>query len=114
MLLHRAAELRRKHDSVAPTFERTPDVFLAHSLAVDVRGVEERDAGLERDVDHRERLFVVAAPAEVVRAEPDDRDLRPAVSECPNAHGERRYPSGSGRRSASTTTRGVVGRVSAT
>ena len=42
--------------------------------------------GLERGVDHGERLLVVAARAEVVRAEADDRDLRPAFSECSRAH----------------------------
>src|SRR5207244_923056 len=86
-LLHRATELRREDDPVAATLERAADVVLAHPLAVDVGRVEERDAGVERGVDDRERLVVIAAPPEVVRAEPDDRDLGATVSESPHLHG---------------------------
>ena len=86
MLVHRVAELRRQHDAVSPPFERAPDEVLARALAVDVGGVEERDAGLERGVDHGERPLVVTARTEVVRAEADDRYLGPALSECSQAH----------------------------
>jgi nucleotide-binding universal stress UspA family protein len=65
---------------IGPALERAADEVLAHPLAVDVGGVEERDPRLESGVDHGERLLVVAAHAEVVRAEADDRHLRPALS----------------------------------
>jgi len=58
---------------VAPALAHLADVRLAQSLRVDVRGVEQRDPR----IDHGTALLEVAAPAEVVRPEPDDRDLRP-------------------------------------
>src|SRR5581483_1285468 len=86
-LVHRLAELRRDDDPVASALERAADVLLARPLRVDVGRVEERDAGVERRVDDGERLLVVAAAAEVVRAEADDRDLRPALAQVSCAHG---------------------------
>ena len=85
-VVHRHAELRREHDAVAPALEHLADVRLARALGVDVRRVEERDALLERGIDHGARLLEVAAPAEVVRAEADDRDLRAPVAQLTRAH----------------------------
>ena len=81
------AELRREHDPVAPPGERAADDLLAAALvAVDVRGVEERDARVERGVDHRARGLLVDPAAEVVAAEPDDGHLEVGAAEAARAH----------------------------
>ena len=73
---HRLPPLRREHDPVASPLQRAADHLLAAALAaVDVGGVEERDAGVDRRVDHRERRVLVDAAAEVVAPEADDGDL---------------------------------------
>ena len=55
------AELRREHDLVAAALDRLADerLVLAGLRAVDVGGVEEGDAELERPVDRRDRLGLV-------------------------------------------------------
>ena len=80
-VVHLLAELRRDHDPVEAAFERGADVLLARALRVDVRGVDQRDALVERRLEHRARLLEVAARAEVVRTEADDRDDGPALAE---------------------------------
>ena len=82
-------ELRREHDLVAPAGERAADDLLAAApVAVDVRGVEERDARVERGVDHRARSLLVDPAAEVVAAEADDGHLEIGAAEPPRAHRE--------------------------
>src|SRR5438270_444382 len=73
--IHRLAELRREEEGVASPLERTSDELLARALRVDVRRVEERYPLLDRLFQHGLRLLVIDSRAEVVRAEPDDRDL---------------------------------------
>ena len=71
---HLLAELRRQHDLVAPAVEHAADDRLAAAgLPVDVGRVEERDAHLERRVDHGARRVFVDPAAEVVAAEADHR-----------------------------------------
>ena len=73
---HRLPPLRREHDPLASPLQRTADQLFAPALAaVDVRGVEERDAGVDRGVDHRERRVLVDTAAEVVAPEADDGNL---------------------------------------
>ena len=85
---HRVAELRGEHDAVATPLERLAEqVLAAAAVAVDVRGVEERDAHLERGVHDRARALLVDARAEVVAAEPDDRDVGTAGAERAGPHG---------------------------
>ena len=63
--------------------ERPAEQLLAAAaVAVDVRGVEERDARVERGVDDRARRLLVDPPAEVVAAEPDDGHLK--IRELPS------------------------------
>jgi len=83
--IHRPAELRREDDLVAPPLDRAADELLAPAVAVDVRGVEEGHALLERGVDHRARGVLVDPTSEVVATEPDDRDLERA--DAPRLHG---------------------------
>ena len=54
------AELRREHDLVAPARDRAADEPLVRERPVHVGRVEERHAELERAVDRRDRLGVVA------------------------------------------------------
>ena len=84
--LHGHAELRREHDPVAAARRAPGRCTPRSSPAVDVGRVEEGDALVERRVDDRARLLEVAAAAEVVRAEPNDGDLGPAVAQWPRAH----------------------------
>src|SRR5205085_5854638 len=84
---HVAAELRREQDAVAPALEHAPEQLLtAPAVAVDVGGVEEADALVERRVDDRTRLLQADAAADVVAAEADDGDLRPAFTEPARTH----------------------------
>ena len=65
--------------------EGLAQVLLGEALAVDVGGVEQRDAGVERGVDDRQGLVCVDATAEVVAPEADDRDGQTGVAEPPPA-----------------------------
>jgi hypothetical protein len=61
---HRDRELGREHDLVALALDRLADEDLVGVRAVHVRGVEQRDAELERAVDDLCRLVVVARAIE--------------------------------------------------
>ena len=52
------AELGRDHDPVAHRLERLADELLVRERAVDLRGVEERDAALDGAADERDRLLL--------------------------------------------------------
>ena len=56
------------------------------AVAVGVGGVEQRDAEIERLVDHRARGVDVDAAAEVVAAEADGRDAQAGLAEIANFH----------------------------
>ncbi len=63
-LVEDVAELGRQHHPVPPARERAPDDPLAVSRAVDIGGVEEGHAEVERAADRADRLVVVhRAPA---------------------------------------------------
>jgi hypothetical protein len=53
------AELRGQHDLVALALHGPPDELLVGEGAVDLGGVDERDAQLDRPVDGADRLGVV-------------------------------------------------------
>src|SRR5581483_6403742 len=83
------AELRRDHDPVADRLERFADELLVVERAVDLRGVEERDAALDRGPDQgdsllprRDRREALAQPH---AAEPERGDLE-ALSESAARH----------------------------
>jgi hypothetical protein len=77
------AELRRHHDIVATPLEGPADEFLVGVGAVDLGGVDVRDAQVERPLDGADRLGVAAVRVEVIaghrhRAESDARDVESA------------------------------------
>ena len=57
------AELRRDHDLVADGLERLADELLVRERPVDLRGVEEGDAALDRRADQRDHLLPVGGSA---------------------------------------------------
>jgi len=87
LAVHVAAELGREHDLLAAALERVADEgFAVPAAAVDVGGVDQRDPGIDRRLDDLACLRPVAAGAEVVRPEPDDRDHQAGGTERAVAH----------------------------
>jgi len=85
---HVTTELRRQKHAIAPALERFPEERLAAALiAVDVRGVEERHARVQRGIDHGTRSVEIETAAEVVAAEADNGDVWPFLAEAAGAHG---------------------------
>jgi hypothetical protein len=78
---HVHPELGRQQNSIAPSLENLSKELLAAARAVDVRGVYEVDALLERGIDNRSRGSQIDAPAEIVGSEADHGDLELAVAE---------------------------------
>ncbi len=80
-LAHRHPELAR-HDDLAPSFAQrlAQQFFGAAAVAIDVGGVEERDAFVERAIHDRLGLFGVALDREIVAAEAHGRNLEPRLS----------------------------------
>lgn len=71
-VVHRHAELGSEHDVLAPVTKHLAHAGLeAATLAVGVGRVEQRDAEIQRPVDHRPRGFKVDPPAKVVASETD-------------------------------------------
>ena len=90
VLAHRAVDLGREHDVVAPAAgERLADDLLGLAARIDVGGVDEVDPGIERAVDDPDRLLVVGvAPcAEHHRPEAQRADLHSCVCKPPVVHG---------------------------
>src|SRR5204862_7900278 len=89
VLAHRAPELRREDDVVAAARERLADDLLRLAGRVDVGGVDEVDAGVERRVDDADGVVVVlvAPGAEHHRAEAELRDLDAGASQGAVLHG---------------------------
>ena len=76
---HLAAELGGQHHAVAAALQQLAQQPLAAAaVAVDVGGVEEVDAGVERGVDDPAGGGQVETAAEVVAAEPDTGDAQGA------------------------------------
>jgi hypothetical protein len=74
---HAAVDLRRQDHSVAlaVSVERLAGDLLARAVRVDVRGVEEIDACVERPVDDRVRIVRTCASPEHHAPEADRADL---------------------------------------
>jgi len=87
--LAQVAELGREHDLVAAPPERLAEQLLVVAPAVHVRGVEEVHAEVDRPVDDRDRLRVVALAVRAGHghaAEADGRDPERAVAERSIVH----------------------------
>jgi hypothetical protein len=57
---HRQAGLGRDEDGIAPPLDRLAEHLFRRTVRIDVGGVEQRDAGVEADVDQPPRLGGVA------------------------------------------------------
>jgi hypothetical protein len=89
IVAHRAVELRREHDVVAAAAGKgLADDLLGLPPRVDVGGVDEVDARVERAVDDADRRVVVglAPRAEHHRAEAQRRDLHAGACERSLVH----------------------------
>src|ERR1700722_18518290 len=83
----RRAELGRQHDLVTAALQHLAEKLLGAALAaVTLRGVEQRDAGVDGRVHHRPGAVNVEPATEVVAAESDDRDDEPGAAKRPVAH----------------------------
>ncbi len=84
---HRHAELGRDDNLAAAISERFAEqLFGGAAIAVDVGGVEQRDALVERLMHDGARLFRVASHAEVVASEADGRNLESRVAKIAKFH----------------------------
>ena len=81
-----AVQLGGEHDVVAAALDRLGDDLLRLAPRVDVGGVDEVDAGVERGVDHVDRLVVVgvAPRAEHHRPEAEGADLHARFVRTPD------------------------------
>jgi hypothetical protein len=68
------AELRRHDDALSTPGDRPADEFLVGADAIDVGGVEQRDAAVERPVDGGDRLVFVAPAVEFRHAHAAETD----------------------------------------
>ena len=66
--------------------ELAEDGFGAAALAIDVGGVEQGDAGVERGVHDGAAFFEADAAAEIVAAEADGGDLEAGAAEVAEFH----------------------------
>src|SRR6266536_4483335 len=88
------AELGREDHLVAASLNGARDELLVAADAVDVRRIEKVDAELERPVDRRNRLGLVAAAVEIGHAhaaEAHRRHFKPGA-QCSVFHVSPRYP----------------------
>lgn len=89
LIAHRPKGLGGQHDVVPSTGNRPTDQHLRLPLAVDVGGVEDIDAGIERGIDDRGCLVLggVAERAEVHGAQREGADLDSGTTQCAVLHG---------------------------
>ena len=83
------AEFGGEEDFVAAAADRAPDELLVGVRTVDVGGVEEVDAEVERAMDRRDRFGVVAAGVEVAHphaAEADGGDFGTVATQLALLH----------------------------
>ena len=73
-IIDRQPELRREDHSIALSGQRAAEELLALGSTVDISGVEESDAGVERGAHDGFRTRVVQGHAEVVAAEAGHAD----------------------------------------
>jgi hypothetical protein len=79
------------HLASVPALQGPTDEQLVVAHAVEVAGVEQGDAGVERGVDGGDALRLVGRTVDAGHphaAEAEGGDVRPAGAELPSAHGE--------------------------
>src|SRR6185437_8470826 len=87
VLRHRLGVFRCQHDVLAPVAEDSAQHGLrAAHVGIDVGGIEQRDAEVERLVDHLARGLEVDALAEIVAADADRGDAQAGAAEIANLH----------------------------
>ena len=81
-LVHRHADLGRQHDVLATRPERLAEELLgaAARAAIDIGGVEQCDAEIQRLVHDRSRCRIIDAAAEVVAPQADQRHAQPGIA----------------------------------
>ena len=85
---HRLGVFGRQHDVLAPVAKHLAENGLgAAHPGIDVGGIEQRDAEVDRPVDHLARGFEIAALAEIVAAEADRGNAQAGAAEIANLHG---------------------------
>src|SRR5688572_729584 len=72
---------------MAPALDRFADERLRDAARVDVGGVDEVDADVQRAVDDLGGLRLVGAVTERVATQPNGADLQAALTEVPVLHG---------------------------
>ena len=86
---HRLGIFGRQHDVLAAVAEHLAQHGLGAAHAgVDVGGIEQRDAEIDRLVDHLARGFQIGALAEIIAAEADRGDAQAGAAEITNLHGD--------------------------
>ena len=86
-VVHRHAEFGDQHDILAAGAERLPqDRLRSAAVAVNVGGVENRDAGIERRVHDVARGRRIEPAAEIIAAEPERRDTQVRRAELTLTH----------------------------
>src|SRR6266404_923999 len=81
------AEFCRQHDIFAPAAQNLAQaVFRAAVVAINVRGVEEGDAEIQCLMHHLAGRIEIDAPAEVIAAEADGRNLKARFSQRAPIH----------------------------
>src|SRR5439155_12226178 len=85
---HLAVDFGRQDDLVAAAVlaERPPHDALALAVVIDVGGVDEIDAAVERGVDDAQRLVFGRGVAEVHGAQTERRDLHPGAAKAAVVH----------------------------
>ena len=88
VVAHRLGIFGRQHDVLAAVAEHLAQHGLGAAHAgIDVGGVEQRDAEIDRLVDHLARGFEIGALAEIVAAEADGGNAQAGAAEIANFHG---------------------------
>ena len=88
-IVHRQAEFGRQHDVLAPRPEHlSQDLLGAAFVAVDIGGVDQRDAEIERLIDHPARVLQIDPAAEIIGAKTDEGNLGAGMTELAFLHAE--------------------------
>lgn len=77
-LIELHAELGGDHHLSPPAAESAAQILLAVALVIDVCGIEEINAGIERGLHHAAGLRFIHAPSEIIAAQTGERNFQGA------------------------------------